>query len=307
MKLKLISLLLALPIFNLAQKLNLRKVILKSDLIISINDYRVDTILINDFTSKVFINMEKVNNQNSLIYKNNLGSIPQRMSLRKPIDGEDFYSYLITDGNACLLRHLHANKTYNNLFFIKKEKNEFQIVAHYENLEFEQLQRFETQIKSMASVEKVKNTKERYIKTLNWFIENGLMPDDDFTVYYKEKGIISDNIKYSEDQYRKVLQVFESGKEELLPIIRKKYFNEIKVYYLQKMVRVLRMTEREYSEYRDFRESVELITNNFNDDTESVNYILKNSLTNDKFESYEKTDIMNHLIDVVKNWELESK
>jgi hypothetical protein len=290
-----------------AQNQNLRKAILKSDLIISSNDYRTDTIRINDFTSKFFINFDKINEGNSWIYKNNMGSVPKKLSVRKPIDGEDFYSYLITDGGLCTGKVLEHGKTYHDLFFIKKEKNEYKIVVHYQSLELEQLQKIAQQIKSLASIEKIKNENYRYQKSLDWFIENGLMPDNDYVDYYKEKQLIKDSIIYSESQYAKALQEFQNGKEELLPMLRSKYFNEVKAYYLQKMEEITKISERDYYNYRAFSEAVENVTNNFENDTESVDYLLNNSLTGDKFESYEKSDIMTHLIDVVKNWELENE
>lgn len=308
MKIKaLIFFLILLPFLGNAQNTNLRKAILKSDLIVSINDYRMDTVRINDFTSKVFIHFDKINEGNSWIYKNNLGSVPKKLSLRKLVDGEDFYSYLITDGGLCAGKVLEHGKTYRDLFFIKKEKSEYKIVLHFQSLEWEQLQKMEQQIKSLATIEKIKNENERYTKTLDWFIENGLIPDNDFVDYYKEKQLIKDSIIYSENQYVKALQEFQNGKEELLPMLRSKYFNEVKAYYLQKMEEIVRISERDYFNYRTFSEAVENVTNNFENDTESVDYLLNNSLTGDKFESYEKTDIMAHLIEIVKDWEVENK
>jgi len=307
MKIKTLFFLLMLPFFSIAQNQNLRKAILKSDLIISINNYKIDTVWVNDFTYKVFVNMDNINEQNSWVYKNNMGSVPKKLSLRKLVDGEDFYSYLITDGGLCAGKVLEHGKTYRDLFFIKKEKNEFKILAHFQSLEWEQLQKMEQQIKSLSSIEKIKNENERYTNTLDWFIENGLMPDNDFVDYYKEKQLIKDSIIYNENQYAKALQEFQNGKEELLPMLRSKYFNEVKTYYLQKMEEITKISDRDYYNYRAFSDAVEMVTNNFNNNSESVDYLLNNSLTGDKFESYEKSDIMKHLIDVVKNWELEDE
>lgn len=307
MKLKFILIFLALSFLGNAQSQNLRKAILKSDLIISFNHYQQDTLWVNDFTSKVYIKMDPINEQNSWIYKNNLGSVPKKLSLRKMVDGEDFYSYLITDRNACLLRDLEGGKTYHDLFFIKKDKKEYKIVALYQSLEWEQLKKYEQQIKSLASIEKVKNENESYQKSLDWFIENGLMPDDDFVDYYTKKQLIKESIVYTENQYAKAVQEFKSGKEELFPMLHKKYFGDVKMYYLQKMEEIVRISERDFYDYRAFSEAVEKVTNNFDNNTESVNYLLNNSLTGDKFESYEKTDIMKHLMEVVKDWELKNK
>ncbi len=309
MKLKFIVLFFAMPFLGNAQIQNLRKAILKSDLIISINDYRTDTVRINDFTSKQYINIDPINEKNSWIYKNNLGSVPKKLSLRKMVDGEDFYSYLITNGGGCILpanKSSDITKTYHDLFFIKKHKNEYKILANYQSLEWEQLKKYEQQIKSLASIEKVKNENERYTKTLNWFIENGLMPDDDFINYYTEKQLIKDSIIYNEAQYAKALQEFQNGKEELLPMLLKKYFSEVKDYYLQKMENIIKIDKLEWNNYYNFSEAFRSVVN-VELDYESTDYILYNSLTSDKFDEYDKRRIMTHLIDLVKDWELEDE
>lgn len=300
MKLKFILVFLALPFFGNAQIQNLRKAILKSDLIISFNHYEQDTVWVNDFTSKVYINMDPINEQNSWIYKNNLGSVPKKLSLRKLVDGEDFYSYLITDGNACTHRALEGGKTYHDLFFIKKDKNEYKIVANYQSLEWEKLEKYEQQVKSLASIEKVKNENERYAKTLDWFIENGLMPDDDFINYYAEKQLIKDSIIYDEAQYAKALQAFQNGNEELLPMLRHKYFSEVKAYYLQKLENILKIDKPEWNDYYNFSKAFRSIVDE-ELEYDSTDYILYNSLTSDKFDEYDKRRIMTHLIELVKD------
>lgn len=299
--------LILLPFLGNAQNTNLRKAILKSDLIISTRNYKMDTIRVNDFTSKVYINVDPLNEQNFWIYKNNLGSAPKRLSLRKLVDGEGFYSYLITNGGGCILpdKVIDPTKIYRDLFFIKKEKNEYKIVAHFQSIEWEQLQKMEQQIKSLSSIEKIKNENDRYTKTLDWFIENGLMPDNDFVDYYKENHLIKDSIIYSKSQYAKALQEFQNGKEELLPMLRSKYFNEVKAYYLQKMEDILKIDKPQWNDYYDFTNAFQSIVND-KLEYDSTDYLLYSSLTSDKFDEYDKRRIMKHLIEVFKDWELEN-
>ena len=97
MKLKILLLLFALPTFSTAQTLNLRKAILKSDLIISLNNYHFDTVLINDFTTKKYIKIDQIGDHSCIIYKNSLASMPKKLTLREFRDGEDFNSELITN------------------------------------------------------------------------------------------------------------------------------------------------------------------------------------------------------------------
>ncbi|MDR6969609.1 hypothetical protein J2X31_003642 [Flavobacterium arsenatis] len=305
MKTKILFFLMALPFFGIAQTQNFRKAILKSDLIISINDYSIDTVRINDFTSKQYINIDKINEGNAWVYKNNLPSVPKKLSLRKFEDGEDFYSYLITNDGACIHPAYRAHeqfKTYHDLFFIKKTKNEYQIVMFLQSLEWEQLKIFEQQIKSFAEIEKIKNEKERYQKSLDWFIENGLMPDNDFVDYYKQKGITKDTIQYSEQQYKNALQQLQKGKEDLLPMVRKKYFENIKQYYTQKLEAILKIEKPEYKDYYNFDKAFRSIVEEL--DYDSADYLLYNALTSDKFDQYDKRKMMQHLLEVAKNWEL---
>lgn len=97
------------------------------------------------------------------------------------------------------------------------------------------------------------------------------------------------------------MQVFETGKEELLPMVRKKYFERIKLYYLNKIEEISKLPERDYKNYYDFVDLVNSFTNTFNNNSESTNYILNYALNSNKFEEYEKSNIMKHLIEVVKD------
>ena len=87
-------------------------------------------------------------------------------------------------------------------------------------------------------------------------------------------------------------------------MVRKKYFERIKLYYLNKIEEISKLPERDYKNYYDFVDLVNSFTNTFNNNSESTNYILNYALNSNKFEEYEKSNIMKHLIEVVKDWEL---
>ncbi|WP_281322278.1 hypothetical protein [Flavobacterium aestivum] len=293
-------LILFLTINSYAQNLNFRKAILKSDLIIVSDDFAFDTIRVNDFTNTSFVKIKKVDT----ILKNNLSLLPKTITLRKYQDNEDYYSDLITNGGGCVLAPKCGNNwaSYFNVFFIKKNGKEYQSFLILQELELEAYQKIIAEVRTISRLEYLKNDNERFHKTLDWFIENGFAPDIDFIDYYKQKGIITDTIQYSEQQYKNALQQFQKGKEELLPIVKEKYFYEIKTHYTQKMQVLIDKEKLEFKDYLEFDKSVSILTNNFNDDYESGNYILNNSLTSDKFDDYDKKNIMRYLLKIVTEW-----
>lgn len=173
---------------------------------------------------------------------------------------------------------------------------------HLYGLEQIQMQNYIHQIETIKIFEKTKNEKERFSKTIDWFIENGLLPDFDFFEYYKKEGITTDTIRYSEKQYMNTLQQFQKGKEELLPIVRVKYFDAVKKHYVKKMEDILKIDAPEFKDYYDFDKAFTAISgDSLNSD--SVDYILNNSLTSDKFDKYDKRSIMQHLLELAKKWE----
>ena len=283
-----------------AQKLNFRKAILKSDIIIVSSNYTNETIRINDFTTTSFIKINKID----IVLKNNLPQTPQNFVLKKFSDNEDFYSDLITNGGGCAMmgREITHGKKYYDVFFIKKNGKQFESFLTLNDLESSKYESVVKQIKSIPKVENLKNETERFGKTLDWFIENGFAPDYDFIEYYSQKGIFSDTIKYSDQQYKNALQQFLNGNEELLSIVKEKHFDEVKTYYFQKMKSLLEKQELEYKDYSVFYDYITNLTNYFNEDYSSGNYILVNSLTSDKFDKYEKKNIMRYLLKVVTDW-----
>lgn len=287
-----------------AQTTNFRKAILKSDLIVVSNTFTTDTVRTNDYTSAIFVKLNQVDH----VLKNKFTTIPKNLKVRKYQDNEDFYSELITNGGGCiknaymLLDYLESTK-YNTLFFIRKKGKEYEAFLVLENTMPEEYGKITDQISTITAIELLKNDKERFEKSVDWFIENGLMPDEDFITYYKQKGIIKDNIQYSDQQYSKALHVFLNGNEELLPLVRDKYFSTIQAASIQKMKDILdKVEELDNLDYSAFRNEVDNVTNNFNSEYYSGDYILNENLEYDKFTRYEKQHIMEHLLKVVSEW-----
>lgn len=282
------------------QTLNFRKAILKSDFIFVCNNYTIDTTRVNDFTNILNVRINKIDD----VLKNKLTYTPKNFVIRKYEDNEDYYSNLITIGGGCvMMNRAHSfEESYNTVFFIKKIGKEYQAFLILEDYEWEKYQLVRSQIKTISKIENIKNDQERFDKTLDWFIENGLLPDFDFLAYYEKKGIQNVPIEYSEQQYKNALQEFLNGKEELFPIIKEKYFEEAKQYFVKKLESILQIDEPKYGDYYAFDQSISVLTDNFNDNYDSGDYILYSSLTSDKFDKYEKNSIMKHLIKIAKEW-----
>jgi hypothetical protein len=302
MKALITLLILFLKINSYAQNLNLRKAILKSDLIIVCNDFTSNTISTNDFIN---ISYAKINKIDSVL-KNKLSAIPKNFIVRKYKDNEDYYSDLTTNEGGCVMRTKSDDEraSYNTIFFIKKNGKEYQSFLILQGLEWSDYKNYTNQIRTIAKIEHLKNVNERFEKALDWFIENGLIPDDDFIEYYKQKGVTTDTIQYSELQYKNALQQFQNGKEGLFTIVKEKYFDETKQYFIEKMEALLIKDEPKFDDYFSFYEAFSALNDDFDSNPESVNYILKSALTSDKFDNYEKRIVMKHLINVAKEWKL---
>lgn len=125
---------------------NLRKIILKSDLIISTENYRLDTLFINDFTANHFMFIDKINAENTAVYKNNLTALPKSMKIRVYRDNEDYFSKLSAHIPPKVLR---VGMKYFKLFFIKKNNQNFETIAVIKDLEGESLENYIHQIETI--------------------------------------------------------------------------------------------------------------------------------------------------------------
>ncbi|SHL73262.1 hypothetical protein [Flavobacterium chilense] len=285
-----------------AQNLNLRKAILKSDFIFASDDFKYDTIAKNDFTTEYYIAVNKIDT----ILKNKLSAIPKKLTIRNYTDGEDYYSSLLTNGGGCVLNPSigYQGRVYYNLFFVCKVGKEYQILAFFNSIEYKEYANYMKQIQTIKNIEQIKDLKIRFDKSLDWFIDNGLMPDYDFMEYYKEKELITDMIQYTEKQQQNALVQFEKGEEALLPIVKSKYKNNVKNYFVTKLKGILEKDKLDYNDYYEFYETVNKATDDFGKDGyDSTDYLLNSNITADKFEEYDKKKIMEHLLHVVKNWE----
>lgn len=297
-------LILLLTINCYTQDLNIRKAILKSDLIITSNNYASEINYINDFTKTKHIKIKEV----GTVIKNNLTSIPESLTLREYQDNEDYFSEIYTNNDAGILQKIfEEDEIYYNIFFIRKNENKYETLFVLEGLDSKTYKSYVNKIKTLSMVEFITGDQERFNKTLDWFIDNALIPDSDFVTYYTQKKIITSKIQYSNEQYVRAFNWFKKGKESLLPMLRDKYFEEIKAYYIEKLDVVIKKDDLEHRDYYYFYRIVSNFTEKFNHDFDNVNNILNNTLTDNLFSKYEKKRIMKHLLQTIKEWELNIK
>jgi hypothetical protein len=288
-----------LPYIGNAQNQNLRKAILKSDLIFLSDAHSYKKTATNDYSKQNYIFIDKIDT----ILKSNLSSLPKKLTLINFEDGEDFYSDLLTNGGGCIQNAKMYDIYSFDLFFVQKVGKEYRILAFFSGIESKQYDIYKKQILTIKDLEQTKDVKLRFEKTLDWFIENGLTPDTDFVDYYKSKQITTDTINYSEKQYQKALLQFEKGEEGLLPIVKDKYSEAVQNYFLNKLEIIAAKNERDYNDYFEFYQIVNRATDYFGDDGyNSIEYLLNNNLTSDKIDEYDKEKIMNYLIQTVKDW-----
>ncbi len=284
-----------------SQNSNFRKAILKSDLIIVSTNFTYDTIRSNDFSKEIYLKVNKINR----VLKNNLPITLDSLKATVLQDGEDFYSG-IYDGSSgdCIemIDVIEEYKIYYNVFFLKKENDTYIAYLIFKDIPSDQYINYTKQIETLSDIESISNTQQRFEKTLDWFINNGIMPDTDFIDFYKQEGLITNDIQYSDLQYQEALKLFKNGNKALLPMIRNKHFKEIKAHYVQIMEEISKKRDLDYSDFYNFSKSADAVTNDFNNEYESINTIIDDLLTNTCYSDYKKEAIMEHLLKIVKNW-----
>ncbi|TDG36446.1 hypothetical protein EZJ43_07975 [Pedobacter changchengzhani] len=305
-KIYLTILLLFTVVITYGQSFDVRKITLKSDVILFCNQKNVidSSKIINDYSSNYFYKITAVDT----IIKNKTGFVFQKAEIRVATQDED---YLVNVSNCApaIGYPFEMNKSYYEILFLKKIGKQYQIIGLVKNNDSRAVwQKLIDDIKSVASLENLKVPTDRYSKTIDWFIGHGINPTADFLTYYKQQGILKTDIAVLTDkQLANALANFLAEKTELMPLITKKYPEVIRDHYLDKLKSIYGTADKySYSDCSDFQEAVRILTNNFNDNYEDINYVATNLLTNE-LSYYEKGNIMSALIKVVEKGDYRMK
>lgn len=300
-----------LPIFILtflfysfanAQNFDVRKLTLKSDVILLYDQDSIAYIddVINDHTTNHFYQLKAV----TQTVKNTVGFKYANTKLPYLVENEDYFK--IFEKGDCMgigyATPIGPRPKYYGMLFLQKGAKQYQVIGIVENRNpFASWQDLIKQIQSVSTLEKVKDPKERYTKSIDWFLDNNVAPDENFVKYYKQKGILkTDTAKLNEQQLAKARALFFNGNETFLDLIASTNQTEIKDYYLQKLKDISFQSEYEFGDCLRFSRVVCMLTNDFNNNYDDVNRVLSDLLTKDELENYEKKPIMLHLIDLIE-------
>lgn len=185
---------------------------------------------------------------------------------------------------------------------MQKRAKQYQVIGIVENRNpLASWQDLIKQIKSVATLEKITNLQERYTKSIDWFLDNNTLPDDNFVRFYKQKGILkTDTAKLTEQQLARAKALFFNGNETFLDLIASTNETEITAYYLQKLRDIEFQNEYEFGDCLRFARIALMLADDFNQNYDDLNRTLTDLLTKDELENYEKRPMMKHLIDLIE-------
>ncbi|NDW08088.1 hypothetical protein [Dysgonomonas sp. 520] len=281
---------------NAQDKQILRILTMKSDVILTSNSYEKTDTYVNDFSKESVCVINKVDS----IIKNNTKFKESDYTARILTDGNDYFSdgYFGDGGRLLGSISQDVGKSYSNLMFLKKVGKQYQVLGIYENLEIGEMKtEYISKIAQVMEIEKIKDLNERYSKTLDWFIDNGFYPDNGFIEFYQQKGVVKESLLLNDEMAQKAKMSFLSGNEDLLPLIKDKFPDDVQKYYLLKMRNIRRSSPLSYISCYDF---YEIISNLYNFGYNSMDYLLLSLLTDDNIDEYKKKDIMDYFINMTE-------
>ena len=286
--------------FANAQNFDVRKLTLKSDVILLYDQDSIAYIdaVINDHTTQHYYQLKAVSQE----VKNNASFKFNNTKLRYLVENEDYFK-VYQKGDCMSIGKAFDNvkRKFYGMLFLQKNNKQYSVIGIVQNDDpLSAWLELIKQIQSVSTLEKIKNLQERYTKSIDWFIDNNTLPDENFIKYYKQKGILkTDTAKLNEQQLARAKTLFFNGNEVFLDLIASTNPTEIRDYYLQKLKDISFQSEYEYGDCLRFKRISTMLTNDFNNNYDDINRVLSDLLTNE-LQNYEKKPIMLHLIDLIE-------
>lgn len=174
-----------------AQGFDVRKLTLKSDVILL---YDQDSIayledVISDHTTINYYQLKAVAKE----VKNNTGFKFANAKLRNLIENEDYFK-IVEKGDCMGIGkgpYDGVKRKYYGMLFLQKKGKDYEAIGTVQNdnplVSWEDLIK---EIQSVSALEKIKNLPERYTKTIDWFLANNVLPDENFVRFYKQKAFL---------------------------------------------------------------------------------------------------------------------
>ena len=263
----------------------LRKIVMKSDVILASDSYNTTNNYANDYSIEQFYTINKID---TLIRDLTKFKIADKIRIQQQInDYSDFWSGLSTiNTTSDMNREFGAH--YTNLFFLKKENKQYKLLGIAVGMKWDNLTHYYIPaINQIMQIEKISNFNERYTKTIDWFIENNDYPDNNFFAFYAEKNIPKNGIFLTEEQQLKAKDNFLKGGDKLRPFMDEE---TVKIYVLEKLKRIKNSTNMYCWDFYDE------LSNLYKFDYKSADYILKDQLIADCLADYIKEMIMDYFI-----------
>jgi len=292
-------LLLAISILSFGQDTisarELRKTVMKSDVILASGSYSTTSNYANDYSIEQFYTMNKID---TLIKNVTQLKIADKIRIQQQID--DYSAFWSEDVISALpiekVRGIDIR--YTNLFFFKKENKQYKLLGIVKTIEWNDLiKRHIPAINQVMQIEKITDYNERYTKTIDWFIENNGYPDNDFIAYYKQKGILQDDLILTEEQQQRAKNNFLKGSDELRPFMDEE---TVRIYILGELKKIRNSADKRY--WRFYYRLDDICK--FED--KSADYILLQQLDDDCLSNQNKEMIMDYFIKKLEE-EIKSK
>lgn len=282
----------AIAIFS--QSLPLYKLAMKSDIILITESSNFETIenKISEFSTQRFIKILKIDNE----LKNRFNDKILGVNFKNFQENEDYFSSV--NGEYCTGVGFITEPNYKsyNIFFIKKNKNKYNIISQlWSNITEKNLLFFTENIRKLNEIEKIKNMSEKYEKTVDWYLSlNNLNTKftvdniftEEFVNYYKSKKIIQDNILLNSKQKAKAKELFLlNGNFELLDYIQPDYQKEIREYFISKLHEIKNKLNKEWADYYQFQTIVSYMdSKNMKAEIKYINELLTSDVDDSKKE-----------------------
>jgi hypothetical protein len=279
-----------IPLFKLA---------MNSDIIVESSDFNSIEKPYTEYYSENTIIFKSINH----ILKNHYNDKIINQSYKLNTEGEDYYD-LNEGGCTANAYNLDPHTKYYNIYFIKKTEKKYYVIGQLRDVTQNCFSFISDNIKKLNEIGKIENYNEKYIKTVDWYIE--LMNNDcqykienvftaGFINYYQFKGVLKDEIILQENQKIKAKESFLKGNENLYELIKKDFPEETDQYYLSQLYKIKDITNKSYSDYYDFQSKANI----FIERKEDVKIKFINETLTSDLADYIKNDAIDLILEFI--------
>lgn len=270
---------------DILDAMDLRKIVLKSDVVLASRSYSETSNYPNDYSVEQYYTV------------NDIDSVIKNTTRFKPSD-KIWIQHQSSDYSAFWSEHTVSIKSlraglmvgirYSNLLFLKKENKQYKLLGIADEIPWQDMETYYfPAISQLMEIGKINNLQERYTKTIDWFIEYNAYPDEEFIAYYTQKGILQDKPTLTDEQQLKAKEKFLQGNNHLRPFIDEE---TIKPYVLKKLKELRDSSSPNYWSF-----DIELC-DLYDFEYNTADYILQQQLTDSCIDESDRERIMDYFI-----------